>query len=145
MLVGCDRSSSARPALEWAATQLRGHGRLVLVHACQGLHAPPSVLSTPQERIEEGHAVIDELLMEAAEALLEVDVEVEVEVLDEDPVSAILEAAERHGAEAIVIGSTHRSRLRSAIGTVTRELLKATPVPLIAVAEAVAGVGSSVR
>jgi nucleotide-binding universal stress UspA family protein len=56
-----------------------------------------------------------------------------VEVLDQDPVSAILEAAGAHAADAIVIGSEHRSRLQAAIGTVTEELLKAAAVPVIAV------------
>lgn len=135
IVVGCDRSRSAKAAAEWAASQLRAGGTLVLVHACRSLLRPPSVLSTPEERIEIGHAVLDDLLMEAGTPLL--DVEVEVQVLDEDPVSAILEVAGSHDAEAIVIGSEHRSRLRSAIGTLTEELLKRSSVPVVSVPERV--------
>lgn len=136
LVVGCDRSHSAQVAAEWAARQLGSEGTLVLVHACKPLLRPPAALSTPEERIEIGHAVVDELLMEVGGLLLDVDVE--VEVLDEDPVTAILDAARSHGAEAIVIGSEHHSRLRAAIGTVTEELLKVAEVPVIAVPELVA-------
>lgn len=131
IVVGCDRSRGAKVAAEWAASQLGAGGTLVLVHACRSLLRPPSVLSTPEERIEIGHAVLDDLLMEAGAPLL--DVEVEVQVLDEDPVSAILEVAGSHEAAAIVIGSEHRSRLRSAIGTLTEELLKRSSVPVVSV------------
>lgn len=141
LVVGCDRSPSAQGALEWAARQLGPRDCLVLAHACRPLMRPPAALSTPEERIEIGHAVLDELLMEVGGPLLDLDVQ--VEVLDEDPVTAILRAARSHGAEAIVIGSEHRSRLRAAIGTVTEELLKAAEVPVIAVPEpAAAGAGS---
>lgn len=139
MVVGADRSRSATLAAEWAARQLKGGGTLVLVHACRPLLMPPPALSTPEERIEVGHAVVDEMLMSAGSCLLDVDVE--VEVLDEDPVTAILDAAHDHHAEAIVIGSEHRSRARAAIGTVTEELLKAAPVPVVAVPETAAATG----
>jgi nucleotide-binding universal stress UspA family protein len=56
-----------------------------------------------------------------------------VEVLDADPVSAVCEAASRHGADAIVLGSEHHSRLHTALGTVTVELLKCSPVPVVVV------------
>jgi nucleotide-binding universal stress UspA family protein len=141
LVVGCDRSPSAQGAVEWAARQVGHEGTLVLVHACKPLMRPPAALSTPEERIEIGHAVIDELLMDIGGPLMDLDLE--VEVLDEDPVSAILRAVRAHGAEAIVIGSEHRSRLRAAIGTVTEELLKAAEVPVIAVPEpAAAGAGA---
>lgn len=131
MVVGYDRSSSAEVAAEWAARQVGPGGTLVLVHATRPLLTPPSALSTPEERRSFGQAVIDELLLEGGRRLL--DVEVQTEVVDEDPVSALVEAAAAHGAEAIVIGSEHRSKLRAVIGTVTGELLKATHVPVIAV------------
>lgn len=141
MVVGCDRSPSSRVAAEWAARQMRGVGTVVLVHACRPLMRPPAALSTPEERIEVGHAVVDEMLMEAGAALLDVDLEIEVR--DEDPVRAILDSAGSHAAEAIAIGSEHRSRLRSAIGTVTEELLKAAAAPVIAVPEPMAASAGS--
>jgi nucleotide-binding universal stress UspA family protein len=43
-------------------------------------------------------------------------------------VSALIEAAGRHGADAIVLGAQCHSALHEAIGTVTGELLKLSPV-----------------
>ena len=78
--------------------------------------------------------MVDELLLEGDDSLL--DLEIEVEVEDRDPVSALVDAAERYEAEAIVVGSDPHSRLHTAIGTVTVELLKASPVPVIVVPRA---------
>jgi len=134
LVLGYDRTESARAAAQWAAEQLQPHGRLVIVHSGRPLHAPPSALSTPQERRRLGRAMVDELLLEGDDSLL--DLEIEVEVEDRDPVSALVDAAERYEAEAIVVGSDPHSRLHTAIGTVTVELLKASPVPVIVVPRA---------
>lgn len=135
LVVGYDRSASSQIAAEWAARWLAPDGRLVIVHACRPLLTPPSAMSTPSERTAFGHALIDDLMMSSGETLLQLDVD--TEVLDEDPVTALLDAAKRHEAQAIVIGSEHRSKLRAVVGTVTTELLRATPVPLIAVPRSV--------
>jgi len=135
LVVGYDRSASSQTAAEWAARWLAPDGRLVIVHACRPLLTPPSAMSTPAERASFGHALLDELMMDSGETLLDLDVE--TEVLDEDPVAALLDAARRHDAQAIVIGSEHRSKLRAVVGTVTTELLRSTPVPLIAVPRSV--------
>jgi len=76
-------------------------------------------------------ARLDELLLEAPLELL--DCEFESEVSDREPVSALIEAAERHGAEAIVLGAQRHSTLQRAIGTVTTELLARSPVPVTVV------------
>lgn len=136
LVVGYDRSASSQIAVEWAARWLAGGGRLVIVHACKPLLTPPSAMSTSAERTSFGHALLDELMMGGGDALLDIDVQ--TEVLDDDPVTALLDATERHEAHAIVIGSEHRSKLRAVVGTVTTELLRATPVPLIAVPRGVA-------
>jgi nucleotide-binding universal stress UspA family protein len=131
MVLGYDRTESARRAARWAAGELTPDGRLVIVHASRPLHAPPSPLLTPHEREHFGRAIIDELLLEGDDALF--DVEVHTEILDTDPVSALIDAARRHGADTIVVGSEEHSRLRTALGTVTSELLKHSPVPVVAV------------
>ncbi|MGA9313939.1 MAG: universal stress protein, partial [Solirubrobacteraceae bacterium] len=41
--------------------------------------------------------------------------------------------ADRHRARAIVLGAKPHSRLHEAIGTVTTELLRSSPVPVITV------------
>jgi len=131
LVVGYDGGSSARAALDWAADVLPHDGRIVIVHSCRPLHSPPSPLASAAERRRLGKAVIDELLLEAPKRLLERDLAAEVS--DRDPVSALTTAARRHGARGIVVGCRRHSRLHRAIGTVTSELLKSSPVPVTAV------------
>lgn len=103
------------------------------MYACRPLHAPapPAPLSTASERHELGRALLDELMLDGNEELL--DIHLATEVADQDPVTALIDAARRHEARAIVIGAKHHSRLHEALGTVTTELLKTSPVPIITV------------
>ncbi len=130
LVLGYDRTDSARLAAEWAVEQLLPDGKLVIVHSCRPLHAPP-VASSAEERHRLGRALVDELMLEGQDSMFDVDVA--VEVVDRDPVSAVCDAAVRHHAEAIVVGSERHSRLHTAIGTVTVELLKRSPVPVVVV------------
>jgi nucleotide-binding universal stress UspA family protein len=131
LAVGYDRTESSRRAVGWAASQLQPDGKLVIVHAGKPLHAPPSPLSSHGERDELGRAMIDELLLEGDDSLR--DLELAAEILDRDPVSALVEAATRHQASAIVIGHERHSPLHRALGALTSELLDASPVPVIAI------------
>ena len=135
LVLGYDRTASARLAAKWAIAQLQPKGRLVIVHSTRPLHAPPTLSST-QERHELGRAVVDELLLEGDDAVFDLDVEVEID--ERDPVSALTDAAERHSADGIVVGSDRHSRIHTAIGTVTVELLKVSPVPVIVVPQTAA-------
>ncbi len=131
LVLGYDRTDSSRRAARWAANELHPSGKLVIVHACRPLHAPPLPLSSTQERERLGRAVIDELLLESEDSLFDVDIVTEVS--DDDPVTALTEAAQRHGARAIVVGSEQHSRLHKALGTVTSELLTSSQVPVTVV------------
>jgi nucleotide-binding universal stress UspA family protein len=131
LVLGYDRTDSSRRAVRWAASELPPNGKLVIVHACRPLHAPPPPLSTSQERERLGRAVIDELLLEGEDSLFDIDIASEIS--DENPVTALTEAAQRHGARAIVVGCEQHSRLHKALGTVTSELLKTSPVPVTVV------------
>ncbi len=131
LVVGYDGSESARAAARWAAGSLPADGKLVLVYASRPLHAPPSPLSSAQERDRIGRALLDELALDGGDALL--DVAADAEVSAEDPVHALIEAARRHRASAIVVGCKQHSRLHKAIGTVTSELLMRSPLPVTAV------------
>jgi nucleotide-binding universal stress UspA family protein len=134
LVVGYDGSAGARAAANWAASSLPADGRLILVYACHPLHAPASPLASADERHSLGQAFLDELALDAEDALLEIAAHAEVS--DEDPVSALTAAARRHHASAIVVGCEQHSRLRKAIGTVTSELLARSPVPVTAVPSA---------
>ena len=114
----------------WAARALRPDGTLVIVHACRPLHAPPSPLSSTHDRRELGRAPLDELLMRDPDSL---QVRIEVEVCDEDPVTALITAARHHHAQGIVLGHEPHSRRHRAVGTVTSELLNVSPAPVITV------------
>ncbi len=131
MVLGYDRSESSRHAARWAANELAGGGKLVIVYACRAQHMPPSPLSNAGERHEQGRAILDELMLDGDDALF--DIELETHVADQDPAAALIEAAQRHDARAIVLGSKPHSRLHEALGTVTTELLQSAPVPVITV------------
>jgi nucleotide-binding universal stress UspA family protein len=131
LVLGYDRSDSARQAANWAAKELPSDGKLVIVHACRALHAPPSPLSSSRARLQLARVIFDELFLEGEDALLDIDIQTEIS--DEDPVSALVEAAERHHAHAIVVGCEQHSHLHKALGTVTSELLRRSPAPVIAV------------
>lgn len=131
LVVGYDRTDSARLAADWAARDLLPAGKLVIVHALRPLHAPASPLASAEERLQLGHALIDELLLEAEAPLL--DVEFQAVVSDRDPVNALIDAARHHGARAIVVGSERHSPLHKALGTVTSELMQHSPVPIMVV------------
>ncbi|MGH2880294.1 MAG: universal stress protein [Solirubrobacteraceae bacterium] len=130
-VLGYNRSDSARAAARWATEQLLPDGELVIVHSCRDLHLPASPMTHAEERHRLGRDIVDELLLEGEDAMFDIDVE--VDVVESDPVSALCEAAVRHDAEAIVVGSEDHSRLHTAIGTVTVELLRCSPVPVIVV------------
>jgi nucleotide-binding universal stress UspA family protein len=138
LVVGYDRSDCARGAVAWAASELCGDGKLVLVHSSRGLHAPASPLSSSGERRELGRALIDELVLEADTSLLELDVEAVIS--EHDPVTALIDAAEHHGAQLIVVGCKQHSPLQKALGTVISELMDRSPVPVTAIGPQAAGV-----
>ncbi len=131
VVVGYDRTENARRAVVWAASEVSGEEKLVLVHSSRGLHAPPSPLSSSSERRDYGRALIDELMLEGEDLLFELDVEAEIS--DDDPATALIDAAVRHGGRLIVIGSEQHSPLRKALGTVTSELVGRSPVPVTVV------------
>lgn len=131
LVVGYDRTESARLATEWAAREVSPAGKVVIVHSSRPLHVPAPPLSSVQELRHLGQAVIDELLLEADGALL--DVEIEAEISDRDPVTALIAAAAHHGARAIVVGSEPHSPLHRAFGTVTSQLMQRSPVPVMVV------------
>jgi nucleotide-binding universal stress UspA family protein len=131
VVLGYDRGESARHAVSWATSELMSTGKLVIVHACRPLHTLPVPLRTPGERHQFGRALLDELLLDGEESLFDLDFAMEVS--DEDPVTALIDAAREHHARAIVIGARQHSRLSEALGTTTGELLKTSPVPVITV------------
>ena len=129
-VVGYDGSESARAAVDWAVSTLPAGATIVLVYASRSLHtpAPPGAL---EDRLGAARACFDELVLEADEDLLARPIETEVSAMD--PASALIDAADRHGAGAIVVGLDRHTRLSSAFGTVATELLRRSRIPVAAV------------
>jgi nucleotide-binding universal stress UspA family protein len=127
LVLGYDKTDAARLASSWAARALSPSGKLVIVHCTRPLHGPGSVLMSAAERRRLAAAVIEELLLDGDDSLL--DLELEGEISDQDPASALIDAARRHRASAIVIGSKPHSRLQAALGTITSTVIKALPSP----------------
>ena len=130
LILGYDGTDSALRAAAWAA-ELLPNGKLVVVHAARSPHVPARPPVTPHERHRLGCALLDELLLEGTSSLIDVDLEIEIS--DEDPVTALTDAARRHGAGAIVVGHRGRSQLHRALGTVARKLLDVSPAPVVVV------------
>jgi len=131
LVLGYNRSDGARVAARWPNEQLLPDGKLVIVHSCRDLDLPASPGVSTEQRPRIDRDIVVELLLEGEDEMFDVDVE--IEVTDADPVSALCDAAVRHSAEAIVVGTERHSRVHTAIGTVTVELLRLSPVPVIVV------------
>ena len=57
----------------------------------------------------------------------------ETELLDSPPAEAITKVAETRGADEIVIGSRGLGRVRSALGSVSQEVLHRATVPVVVI------------
>ncbi|MGY1811451.1 universal stress protein [Blastococcus sp. SYSU D00820] len=137
VVLGYDESPGARRALGLAVEVARRFEEpLVVVYGA----APPGMVGEEAgvhtQALEElgrtavAHAVAD------AEAA---GVRVVVELLDEKPVQALLDAAERHDARVIVVGTYGESALRGAIlGSVSYRLLHLSDRPVLCVPPAAA-------
>lgn len=130
VVVGYDGSASARAAVNWAVSTLPAGATIVLVYASRSLHAP-APLGAREDRHRAARACFDELALEADDAFLACPLETEVSEMD--PPGALIDAAARRGASAIVVGLDRHSRLSSAVGTVATELLRRSPVPVTTV------------
>ena len=129
-VIGYDGTASARAAVDWAARNLAAEATLLLVYASRPLHAPEPPFAS-EDRHRAARACFDELLLESGDELLSRPFETAIS--DLDPASALIEAAAECGARAILVGGERHTRLRSAFGTVASELLRRSPVPVVAV------------
>ena len=133
IVVGYDGSPTSRKAVDYAARQAGRKGKLFVVYA---YGPPPDWLGFPnyqrvlQDHQELGRATLDALTM-ADDPLLETDFE--TEMLDEPPADAITRVAEARHADEIVIGSRGLGRVRTALGSVSQEVLHRARVPVVVI------------
>jgi nucleotide-binding universal stress UspA family protein len=133
IVVGYDGSEAAREAVAYAAERAGSDGRLFIVHA-YGSH--PDWLDPPYQQMADqqeshGRAVLDALLLEAGNALLDLDFELE---LAHGPAAkAIAKVAADKDADEIVIGSRGFGKARSVLGSVSHELLHEADRPVVVI------------
>jgi nucleotide-binding universal stress UspA family protein len=133
IVVGYDGSPTARAAVDHAARQAGSKGKLYLVYAYGP--APdwvgyPNYQRVLDDHLARGQATLDALTL-TDDPLL--DTNFETELLDSPPAQAITQVAEARGADEIVIGSRGLGRVRSALGSVSQEVLRRAQVPVVVI------------
>ncbi|OKI71435.1 universal stress protein [Streptomyces sp. MJM1172] len=138
VVLGYDESPGAERALHVALEVATAFGEpLVLVY---GAAAPGA---TGEEYRAHREAVLQagrSALARAVAAADEAGVPSTVEVVDEKPAQALLDAARRHDARVIIVGSWGDSPIRGALlGSTPHKLLHLSPVPVLCVPTESAG------
>lgn len=133
IVVGYDGSSTSRAAVDHAARQAGRRGKVYVVHSYR---PPPDWLGFPNyqgvldDHRARGKATLDALTM-TDDPLLATNFE--TELLDSPQAEAITKVAETRGADEIVIGSRGLGRVRSALGSVSQEVLHRATVPVVVI------------
>ncbi|MFE9928766.1 universal stress protein [Streptomyces sp. NPDC005533] len=132
VVLGYDESPGAERALHVALEVATAFGEpLVLVY---GAAAPGSTGEEYRAHREAVRQVGRSALARAVEEADAAGVPSTVEVVDEKPAQALLDAAERHHARVIIVGSWGDSPLRGALlGSTPHKLLHLSPVPVLCV------------
>jgi nucleotide-binding universal stress UspA family protein len=133
IVVGYDGSPTARAAVDHAARHAGPEGKVYVVHS---YGPPPDWLGFPSyQRVLDDHRSRGEATLGALamtdDPLLATNFE--TELLDSPPAEAITRVAEARGADEIVIGSRGLGRVRSALGSVSQEVLHRATVPVVVI------------
>ncbi|MGR8009342.1 universal stress protein [Streptomyces hypolithicus] len=132
VVLGYDESPGAAHALRVAIEVSAAFGEpLVLVY---GAAAPGGVgeeYRTHEEALRQAGRIA---LAHAVEAADEAGVPTTAEIVDEKPAQALLDAAARHEARVIVVGSWGESPMRGALlGSTPHKLLQLSDIPVLCV------------
>lgn len=132
VVLGYDESPGAVRALHVAIEVSAAFGEpLVLVY---GAAAPGSVGEEYAAHRDALHEAGRAALGHAVEAADEAGVRTTVEIIDAKPAQALINAAARHAARCIVVGSWGESPLRGALlGSTPHKLLHLSPTPVLCV------------
>ncbi|WP_329193180.1 MULTISPECIES: universal stress protein [unclassified Streptomyces] len=132
VVLGYDESPGAERALGVALEVAAAFGEpLVLVY---GAAAPGAAGEESRAHREAVRQAGRDALARAVAAADEAGVPSAVEVVDEKPAQALLDAAERHGARVVIVGTWGDSPLRGALlGSTPHKLLHLSPVPVLCV------------
>ena len=132
VVLGYDESTGAVRALRVALEVSAAFGEpLVLVYGAAAPGGMGEEYRTHQAAVRETGRVALEHAVTAAE---DAGVSTTVEILDQKPAQALLDAAARHAARCIVVGSWGESPVRGALlGSTPHKLLHLSPVPVLCV------------
>ncbi|MCP3754257.1 universal stress protein [Streptomyces sp. NPDC056773] len=132
VVLGYDESPGAERALRVALEVAAAFGEpLVLVYGAAAPGLTGEEYRAHQEAVREAGR---SALARAVEAADEAGVPSTVEVADAKPAQALLDAAERHDARVIIVGSWGDSPIRGALlGSTPHKLLHLSPVPVLCV------------
>ena len=135
LLLATDGSDDAAMALDHAVELAASTGaRLHAVSVVETRTAYDNAIIDPDEVRANLRADATDAVERAEAAATDAGVECDTEVLEGPPPERILEAAERIGADAIVVGATGRSGFkRLVLGGTTERLLEASPVPVVVI------------
>jgi nucleotide-binding universal stress UspA family protein len=133
LVVGYDGSLCAHAALDEAARLAKGLGDDVVIV----FGYDPGTIEAPEGAAEHREVVRrygERVTAEALERAASLGLDAEVELIPERPVDSLLDAAERHDARSIVVGSFGESPLRGAIlGSTPHKLLHLSDRPVLVV------------
>jgi len=139
IVVGYDGTAAARLAVEGAAGELDAGGKLVIVYSA-GPAPEVSGAFDLKRVIDRGHkrarAELEALLLEAPAQV--VDAEMVLIIDDRSPAKAIIKAAKDHEADLIAIGSRGLGATRTALGSVSNEVLHRAEVAVLVFPERLA-------
>ena len=132
IVLGYDESAGSKRALEVAVDLAARYAEpLVLVYGVE----PPGGMG--EEFLAHQRAVTElgrTAVSHAVEAAAQVGVPTVVVVLDAKPAQALVDAADRHDARVIVVGTRGESPLRGAVlGSVSHKLLHLSDRPVLCV------------
>lgn len=132
VVLGYDESPGAERALHVALEVAAAFGEpLVLVYGAAAPGAAGEEYRAHREAVRQAGR---SALSRAVEAADEAGVPSTVEVVDEKPAQALLDAAERHHARVIIVGTWGDSPIRGALlGSTPHKLLHLSPVPVLCV------------
>ncbi|MFE5538210.1 universal stress protein [Streptomyces sp. NPDC056485] len=132
VVLGYDESPGAERALHVALEVAAAFGEpLVLVYGAAAPGAAGEEYRAHREAVRQAGR---SALSRAVEAADEAGVPSTVEVVDEKPAQALLDAAERHQARVIIVGTWGDSPIRGALlGSTPHKLLHLSPVPVLCV------------
>jgi len=130
LIVGVDGSDGSKRALAWATSQIPD-GHLTVVHAFSpGVELLAAAAQVNLDPVRADHK--KSLATTWSESPRAAGVEFEVELIDDEVSAALVDAADRRSADAIVVGHQGHGRWsQHHIGRVASRLLHHCPVPLV--------------